>query len=103
MAKRTRCGTAGKTRVQSLIFDKGAWSTREARAWARAHGFVAPFVDDKPNTLRIRQVDPTGACAYRTVTFGKGIKAVVEAPRAPAHIERALAEHLAQRTARTRR
>jgi hypothetical protein len=79
----TTCGdpVTGGSIVQSLLFDRDLWTEEAARAWAHDHGFVAPFVDVKPNTIRIRQVNPA-ACEYRTKRFGDhGIKAVIETPQ----------------------
>jgi hypothetical protein len=97
----TSCGdpVTGGSVVQSLLFDRDLWTEKEARAWALKHGFVAPFVDMKPNTIRIRQVDPA-ACEYRTKPFGSsGIQAVLETPvpRVRALMDREMAKAAARR------
>lgn len=80
----TSCGdpVTGGSIVQSISFDRDRWTEDEARAWALRHGFVAPYVDETANRLRIRQVDPA-ACEYRTKPFGHdtGIQATIETPR----------------------
>lgn len=75
MRRSKRCPSGLK--VQSVMFPKSRWSRSEARAWLREHGYHGLAVDEKPNTLRYRQVDPKRCGMFRTITFGKGIKAVV--------------------------
>jgi hypothetical protein len=70
--------------TQSLLFDRASWLTPAAKAWLRKHGYRGTTVDAKLNYLRFRQHDPAGFCvarSFRTITFGKGIKAVVCCPR----------------------
>jgi hypothetical protein len=70
------------SRVQSLIFDKAQFTKAEARDWARKHGFRAPAVDEKPNTLRLRQIDPADMQkgTFGTIRFRPGVQAVVAVP-----------------------
>lgn len=65
------------THVQSLLFARTAWDPSRARAWARAHGYHAGKVDVTDNYVRLRQAPPSRFRVLRTVTFGRGIKAVV--------------------------
>ena len=100
----TTCGdpVTGGSIVQSLLFGRDLWTEEEARAWALEHGFVAPFVDVKPNTIRIRQVNPA-ACEYRTKPFGdssSGIKAVIETPQP--RVRALMALEIAKTAARSR-
>lgn len=46
------------TELQTLLFDRGLWSKAEAKEWAREQGFRYGKVDMKPNTFRLRQMDP---------------------------------------------
>lgn len=67
------------SRVQTLLFPKASFTKAQAKAWARGHGYKAPKVDAprRGRYLRVRQVAPGRLGAKRTITFGKGIKAVV--------------------------
>src|ERR1700685_1697682 len=64
-------------RVQSLLFSRSSWSPAKAKAWARSHGYRSAKVDVTANNIRLRQKSPSGYRTLRTVTFGKGIRAVV--------------------------
>jgi hypothetical protein len=79
--------------VQSLVFKKDEhpkgkppWTPYQATKWARAHGYIAPHVEEAVNSYRLRQFMPQGteagrrACGYRTVPFGHrtGILGVLE-------------------------
>jgi hypothetical protein len=63
--------------VQSLLFSRSAWSPSKAKAWARSHGYRSGKVDMTEKNIRLRQKSPSGKHTFRTVTFGRGIKAVV--------------------------
>jgi hypothetical protein len=63
--------------VQSLLFDK-QWTVAEAKDWARAHGYKAAKVHETDNYIRLRQFDPVDGTEKRTITFGQGIKAIIE-------------------------
>lgn len=65
------------THVQTLIFKRSSFTPASARSWARSHGFRATKVDLKPNTIRIRQKDPSHFAILRTIHFGRGVEAVV--------------------------
>lgn len=64
--------------VQSILFARPAWTTARARAWAKKEGHHYGDVDVTDDYVRLRQFDPTTGRAKRTITFGKGIKAVIE-------------------------
>lgn len=66
--------------VQSLLFDK-QWTVAEAKDWARAHGYKASKVHETDNYIRLRQFDPIPGTEKRTITFGQGIKAIIEQVR----------------------
>jgi hypothetical protein len=66
--------------VQTLLFTRGEFTPRSARAWATRHGFKGGFVDGAnaaSGALRIRQRDPNGFSRLRTVALTRGVKAVV--------------------------
>lgn len=64
-------------KVQSLIFSKKRFDRDSAVKWAKSHGFQAAKVDEKTNTFRIRQRNPSEFETFRTITFKPGLKAVV--------------------------
>lgn len=64
--------------VQSVLFPKGRYSKIEARSWARRHGYRSGKVDESANYFRIRQRSPESGGEKRTITFGKGIKAIIQ-------------------------
>lgn len=66
------------TEVQSLLFARPQWTVREAKVWAQAHDYRYGDVDVTDAYVRLRQFDPAAGLQKRTITFGKGIKAVVE-------------------------
>lgn len=63
--------------IQSLLFDK-QWTPAEARAWATSHGYKATKVHVTDDYIHLRQFAPVPGTQKRTITFGQGIKAVVE-------------------------
>ena len=65
------------TRVQSLLFEKASFSKQQAAAWAKSHGYVSA-IEESRNFWRARQYEPAGE-RYRTITFGKGVKAIIGA------------------------
>ena len=66
------------TRVQSLLFSRRAgWTVSSANRWAKAHGYHHADADVTAGNVRLRQRDPKQFRKLRTVTFGRGIKAVV--------------------------
>lgn len=63
--------------IQSLLFDK-QWTTAEAKQWARDHGYKSGKVDVTDNYVRLRQFAPIAGTEKRTITLGRGIKAILE-------------------------
>ena len=65
--------------IQTLIFSKTKFNRGSAMKWAVNHDFTASKVDEKANTLRIRQRDPDdfADATFRTITLTNGVKAVV--------------------------
>ena len=64
--------------VQSLLFARPPWTPRKAKAWAREHDYRSGKVHATKNYLRLRQFDPVPGTQKRTITFGDGIRAVIE-------------------------
>lgn len=60
-------GPSRKSEVQSVLFDRAAWTPGAARAWLAAHGFAAPAVDETERHLRYRQHSPGQFEDFRTV------------------------------------
>jgi hypothetical protein len=68
------------SKIQSLLFDR-QWDVGEAKQWARDHGYKAGKVHVTDNYIRLRQRRPLSGAEKRTITFGQGIKAIVEQVR----------------------
>lgn len=66
--------------VQSLLFSKRAgWTVESARDWAWSNGYRSGKTHETENHIRLRQFPPHEGLRYRTVTFGRGISAVIAA------------------------
>ena len=74
VSRKRLCKTSSK--IQTLIFSKKDWTKTEAKAWAKKHGYRYSKTDEKPDTIRIRQAPPGKFKRLRTISLGKGIKAV---------------------------
>lgn len=76
------------TVVQSLVFDRDAFTPSKAKSWARKHGFVFDYVDEKANTLRIRQHEPDDFVkgTFRTIDMADGVQAVIGMPKRGRHL-----------------
>lgn len=61
--------------MQSIVFDRTLFTPEEARSWARANGYKSTSVDIQPNTVRIRQSDPSGFVrgSYLTHVLDNGV------------------------------
>lgn len=66
----------GRSEVQSLLFDREYFTTGQAKAWARKHGYRATKVHTTEHFHRLRQYAPEGE-PCRTIEFKPGIEAVV--------------------------
>jgi hypothetical protein len=66
------------TEVQSLLFERPKWTPATAKEWARDHAYHSGKVDVTDNYVRLRQFAPVRGTQKRTITFGDGIKAVIE-------------------------
>lgn len=44
--------------IQSVIFEKPEWTNTKAVRWLKFHGFKKFELDEKPNVLRYRQIEP---------------------------------------------
>jgi hypothetical protein len=71
---------AASTTVQSLIFPKDKYKTaKECKDWAKKNNYKNNKVDETGDSFRLRQRDPGDfqPGSFRTIEFGKGIKAVI--------------------------
>lgn len=66
------------TEVQSLLFERPQWTPSRAKEWAKDHDYRSGKVDVTDNYVRLRQFAPVRGTQKRTITFGDGIKAVIE-------------------------
>jgi hypothetical protein len=66
------------TEVQSLLFARPRWTEGKAKSWAKDHDYKSGQVDITDNYVRLRQFDPIAGTQKRTITFGDGIKAIIE-------------------------
>jgi hypothetical protein len=66
------------TEVQSLLFARPEWTSSKAKEWAREHDYKSAKVDVTDNYVRLRQFAPVSGTQKRTITFGDGIKAIIE-------------------------
>ena len=48
----------GLSKIQSVLFKKPEWTKRRAVNWLKKHNFKGLDVDEKPEHLRYRQLDP---------------------------------------------
>ncbi len=69
---------AAGSKVQSLLFDRARWTPSTAKTWARGHGYKSGKVHVTDNYVRLRQFAPVARTQKRTISFGSGIKAVIE-------------------------
>ena len=71
------------TEIQTLIFDKDKFDKKSAKEWAKKHDFKYGFVDEKEETLRIRQQNPSSfrKDTFRTIDITKGVQAVIACPK----------------------
>jgi len=73
----TGTGLSGSSHVQSVIFSKPEWTKRKAVNWLKKHDFTGLEVDEKPNTLRFRQLEPSDKYSYATKSIGNNIEFVI--------------------------
>lgn len=73
-------GAADSMVVQTLIFSKDSFKTKEEAAkWAQEHNFRSDKVDETSDSFRLRQRDPNDFddTSFRTIDLTDGVKAVV--------------------------
>ena len=72
-----------ESEVQSLVFDNSVFTVAKAKAWAKHHGFYYGSVDEKANSIRLRQRDPSDFLPshFGTIPITEGVMAVVGVPR----------------------
>lgn len=71
--------------LQSILFPKKRYSVRRARSWLKKKGkrYGKTRLDTTTNYHRFRQLEPRQCVrgSMRTITLGKGIKAVTCCPK----------------------
>ena len=68
------------TKVQTLIFNKSKFPTREsAKNWAKEHGFLTETIRETTNSWRIRQRTDTEfkSVSFKTIQMTEGVSAVI--------------------------
>lgn len=98
-------GKQQATKMQTLIFDKSKYTVVSAKKWAKDHNFRNDKVDETENSIRLRQIDPSGceSNSFRTISIPgvDGIKGVICQPKSQSksnencgneHFERELRE-----------
>jgi len=70
------------TQVQTLLLDKSYFDARDARGWAKRHGFLASKIDITERHYRFRQAEPSAfePQGFRTMKLRPGVQAVVGCP-----------------------
>jgi len=66
------------TEVQALLFERPKWTSSSAKAWAHEHDYKSVKAHVTDHYVRLRQFAPVPGTQKRTITFGDGIKAVIE-------------------------
>jgi hypothetical protein len=71
------------TEIQTLLFDRRAFTASTAKAWAKQHRFKFGKVDTTDNFHRLRQNDPATFAKgmFRTIDLTTGVKAVIGVPK----------------------
>lgn len=72
------CSNCDKMELQSLIFSKDYYGLKRAQRWITMHGLKGTVVEEKPNTIRFRQEDPStfSKNSFRTVAITQGLSGV---------------------------
>lgn len=63
--------------VQSVLFRKPLWNSDSAVRWLRRHEFTHFDVDEKPDHLRFRQIEPEDSFRYITKTIDNGVQFII--------------------------
>lgn len=73
------------TEVQTVLFDKTKWTVAKAKSWLTRKKYRVPEADTTKEYHRFRQRPPFQfkKGTFRTIEFGRGIKAVIAVPKAP--------------------
>jgi hypothetical protein len=71
------------TQVQSVIFKRDKWTAKKAQQWLKDHGYNVSPPDSTEEYHRFRQLPPfqMQEDTFRTIPFGKGIKAIIAVPK----------------------
>jgi len=63
--------------IQSLIFEKSKFTADQARSWLKTNKFKHDKIDEKEDTFRFRQKQPSLFDRFRTKELKPGIKAII--------------------------
>lgn len=71
-----------KTRIQTLLFCPLRFSRKQAKQWAKQHGFKSSSIDTEGLMIRLRQDNPEmfQPGTFRTIELRPGVKAVIGRP-----------------------
>ncbi len=75
------------TQIQTMLFDKEHWTEAKAKEWLKENDFLYGNMDEKENTFRFRQQEPTEfeENSFRTTNFHEklplGVQAVIGCPK----------------------
>jgi len=76
--RRAHAAKPSSMRVQSLLFSRSdGWTAAKAKAWAKTHDYKHGTIEVDKDYVRVRQFSPKGLPVKRTITLGRGIRAVV--------------------------
>jgi hypothetical protein len=71
----------GSDCIQSVVFEKPEWTHSKAVKWLKSHGFKGLELDEKPNVLRYRQLEPEPlykeGYIFRNKKIGDNIQLVI--------------------------
>jgi hypothetical protein len=67
------------TEIQSILFNKTKYNSIKARKWLKENNYKPiKRVHKTENYLRYRIKNPNSKYQYRTINFGKYIKAIIK-------------------------
>ncbi len=75
--KKSKQDLEKSSKVQSLLFSTDKFSVKQAKAWAKKHGYKFADTDIKPDFIHLRQFNPTGS-KTRSIKIAPGILARIE-------------------------
>ena len=64
--------------IQSILFNKKAYTREKAKEWLSKHNYINKKVDETQNYLRYRQLEPKKRDKYAFISFNKNIKGILK-------------------------